>query len=58
MKIKRFVVKVQEEDDVVSEIEVDNKFIDFYKKETNHSHVSLKGLTKFINRLVFLHSID
>jgi hypothetical protein len=40
----------------VVEVEVENKFIEFYKKETGHSHVTKKGLSKFLNHLVELHS--
>jgi hypothetical protein len=55
MKPKKLIVKVKEEDDIFTEIEVDDQLVDFYKKETHRSIVTLKGISKFINRLVFLH---
>lgn len=54
--LQKLVVQVREDDRTVIEIEVESAFIEFYKKETGHSHVTKKGLSKFLNRLIELHN--
>ena len=51
----KVVIQARDEDGSVINIEVDSHFIEFYKKETGHSHVTKKGVTKFLNRLIELH---
>ena len=55
MKSKKVVIQVRDNDGAITEVEIDGKFIEFYKKETNHSKVSIKGLSKFLNHLITLH---
>lgn len=47
-------VDVREDDMSVTQIVVNNNFIEFYKKETGRSHVTQKGLANFINHLLDL----
>lgn len=54
-KSKQRVVEVREDDVTVIQIEVSDTFIEFYKKETGHRHVTQKGLSKFLNHLVEIH---
>jgi hypothetical protein len=56
MKPKKVIVKVRENETSVVEVEVDDHFIEFYKKETGRSKVTQKGLSKFLNHLVEIHS--
>lgn len=37
------------------EVEVDERFIDFYKKETGRKRVTRKGLSDFINNLLTVY---
>jgi len=48
------IVEVKE-DNAIVKVEIEKPYIDFYKKETGHSHVSQKGLSNFIQRLVDSH---
>jgi hypothetical protein len=50
MRLKKHVIKIQEDEQVV-QLELDNSFVDFYKKETGHQRVTDSGLSKFIERL-------
>ena len=54
-KTKKRIVSVKEVDTTTVELEVTESFLEFYKKETGHTHVTQKGLAKFINHLVELH---
>lgn len=54
-KNKKRIVEVMENDMTTIKIEVDQHFLEFYKKETGRTHITQKGLSKFINRLVELH---
>jgi hypothetical protein len=54
-KLKRVIIQVREYDGTVVEVEIDNNFINFYKKETGRSKISAKSLSKFINHLVESH---
>lgn len=54
-KPKKFIVQIKENDVTTTEVEVDEKFIEFYKKETSHSKVTSKGLSKFLTHLIRLH---
>ena len=44
-----------EEDGNIIEIELTQQFIEFYKKETCHSSITKKGITRFLNKLIELH---
>jgi len=57
-KTKKVVVQVHESDGSVSEVEVTSQFIEMYQKETGRKRVSAKSLSKFIDNLVKLHSIE
>lgn len=53
---KRTPTKVEVDDEGVKvEIELFPAFLDFYKKETGHSHITKKGLTRFLNNMIRLH---
>ena len=49
---KKPLITQIEEDGVVVEIELSTQFLEFYKKETGHSNVTKKGVSKFLNRLI------
>jgi hypothetical protein len=54
--MKKKTVTTQIDDDGVSvEIELTASFLEFYKKETGHSTVTKKGVTKFLNHLIKAH---
>lgn len=36
-------------------IELPISFLEFYKKETGHSNITKKGVTRFLNRLIELY---
>jgi hypothetical protein len=40
------------------EIELDSQFLEFYKKETGHSVVTKRGVTRFLQRLFDLFGMD
>lgn len=50
--IKERIVDIREDDMSITQIVVNNYFIEFYKKETGRSHVTEKGLSNFINHLL------
>jgi hypothetical protein len=54
-RIKKRIVKVQEDETTIVELELAQHFLEFYKKETGHSKITQKGLSKFVNHLVELH---
>lgn len=56
MKKKPIVAKVEEEGVVVA-IELPPSFLEFYRKETGHSNITEKGVTKFLNHLIELHQV-
>ena len=57
-KHKKHILHIKEEDSssATVEIEVDDKFIEFYKKETNRNRVTDKGLSLFIENLIKLYA--
>lgn len=55
MRTKKFIVQIRNGDNDAIDIEIDQKFIDFYKKETCRNKVTLKGISKFLNHLIELH---
>lgn len=55
-KSKNVVIQVREYDGTIIEIEVEKPFLDFYKKETGRSKISVKALSTFINNLIQIHS--
>ena len=50
MRAKKHVIEIQEDEQLV-QIELEEYFIDFYRKETGHRRVTNDGLCQFINRL-------
>jgi hypothetical protein len=54
-KSKKVVIQVRNNDATITEVEVDDKFIEFYKKETSRSKATAKGLAKFLNHLINVH---
>ena len=55
---KQRIIKIREQDMSVIEIEIENSFIEFYKKETGRSRATENGLRNFINNLFRLHKYD
>ena len=55
-KSKKLIIQVREDDGTVSDIPIDNQFIEFYKKETGKKKATARGLSKFINHLIDLHN--
>ena len=55
MKKNVITTAVVEEDGNIVEIELSQQFLEFYKKETGHSSITKKGITRFLNRLIKLH---
>ena len=51
---KKRIIKVQEDEITITDLELDDNYLKFYKKETGRTHVTQKGLSKFINRLISL----
>lgn len=48
----KILMKTQiEEEGVFVDIELSQQFLDFYKKETGHSHITKKGITNFLKNL-------
>ena len=41
-----------EEDGVMIELQLDTNFLNFYKKETGHKHVTKRGVAKFLQHLI------
>ncbi len=56
MKPKLTVTHI-EEDGTTVEIELSTEFLSFYKKETGHSHVTKKGVTRFLNNLIKTYQV-
>jgi hypothetical protein len=56
-KAKNKIVDVTEDDATTIQIEIDQSFIDFYKKETGRSRVTQKGLSDFCSNLVKIYQI-
>jgi hypothetical protein len=56
MKAKKRIVKIRENDVTPVDVEIDNRFVEFYKKETGRVRATIRGLSKFINNLIKLHS--
>ena len=54
-KLPKKIVKVREDDVTVVEIEIDQAFIEKYKKETGRNRVTDKGLSSFIENLIKIH---
>ena len=54
-KMPKKIVKVREDDVTVVEIEIDQAFIEKYKKETGRNRVTDKGLSSFIENLIKIH---
>jgi hypothetical protein len=53
MKLKKpLVTQVENDDGVIVEIELPTSFLNFYKKETGHSNITKKGVTRFLNNLI------
>jgi hypothetical protein len=49
---KKRTIDVREDDVTVIQIEADKPLIEFYKKETGRSRVSVKGLSDFCSNLI------
>lgn len=50
------VVKVRNDDgSEIVPVEISEQLASFYKKETGHQRVTLKGLSRFLNNLVQSH---
>jgi len=56
MKAKKRIVKIREDDVTPVDVEIDNRFVEFYKKETGRARATIRGLSKFINNLIRLHT--
>jgi len=56
-KSKKVVIQVREDDGTIIDVEVEKPFLDFYKKETGRSKISISSLSKFINNLIKFHGI-
>ena len=56
MKFKKRIVKIRENDVTPVDVEIDNRFVEFYKKETGRVRVTIRGLSKFVNNLIRLHT--
>ena len=56
MKDKKRIIQIKEDDITEVKIEVDNRFVEFYKKETGRAYATIHGLSKFINNLIRLHN--
>jgi len=56
MKAKKRIVKIREDDVTPVDVEIDNRFVEFYKKETGRVRATIRGLSKFINNLIRLHT--
>lgn len=54
-KSKHQTINIREDEMTEIQIEIDKPLIDFYKKETGRSRVTLKGLSDFINHLINIH---
>jgi len=54
-KSPKKIIDVKEDGSTTIQLELENSFLEFYKKETGHQHVTVKGLSKFINHLIELH---
>lgn len=51
-KIKTRVVNVRDELNTTIQIDIDERLVEFYKKETGRKRVTAKGLSKFFNNLI------
>lgn len=56
MKVKKRIIKIREDDATSVEVEIDNRFVEFYKKETGRVRATIRGLSKFINNLIRIHT--
>lgn len=50
-------IKIHDEDMSIVEVEIDNHFLEFYKKETGRVHITEKGLSNFIENLVRIYQL-
>lgn len=49
--IKTFTTQLEDNGETI-EIVLDSNFLEFYKKETGHTNVTKKGVTRFLNSLI------
>jgi hypothetical protein len=54
-KMPKKIVKIREDDVTVVEVEIDQSFIERYKKETGRNRVTDKGLSSCIENLIKNH---
>lgn len=50
MTTPKFII-IQEDETTFTDVVIDNKMREFYKKETGHQRVTLDGISKFFNNL-------
>jgi hypothetical protein len=55
MRKKLVTAEIEEEGKTIV-IELPITFLEFYKKETGHTNITKKGVTRFINNLIKLYS--